>query len=79
MPPAPSEPAIAVLLPCYNEEKTISDVVARFRDALPNAAIYVYDNNSSDLTALKARAAAPSWCASRVRARAMSSAACSPI
>lgn len=51
------EPAVAVLLPCYNEEHTIADVVTRFRVALPGAAIYVYDNNSSDLTALKARAA----------------------
>lgn len=49
--------AIAVLLPCHNEEQTIGDVVKRFRDALPGAALYVYDNNSSDLTALKARAA----------------------
>jgi glycosyltransferase involved in cell wall biosynthesis len=51
------EASIAVLLPCYNEEHTIGDVVARFREALPGAAIHVYDNNSSDLTALKARAA----------------------
>ncbi|MCC0039043.1 MAG: glycosyltransferase [Brucellaceae bacterium] len=51
------EPTIAVLLPCYNEEHTIGDVVSRFRAALPAARIYVYDNNSRDLTALKARAA----------------------
>ena len=49
-------PTIAVLLPCYNEEQTIGAVVSGFRAALPQAAIYVYDNNSSDLTALKARA-----------------------
>ena len=48
--------SIAVLLPCYNEEQTIADVVLGFRDAMPEARIYVYDNNSSDLTALKARA-----------------------
>jgi glycosyltransferase involved in cell wall biosynthesis len=48
---------IAVLLPCYNEEKTIAEVVSGFRAALPSATIYVYDNNSKDLTALKARAA----------------------
>ncbi len=48
---------IAVLIPCYNEELTIADVVARFRAALPAATIYVYDNNSRDLTALRARAA----------------------
>ena len=49
--------SIAVLLPCYNEEKTIADVVARFRAALPGARILVFDNNSKDLTALRARAA----------------------
>jgi hypothetical protein len=48
--------AVAVLIPCYNEEKTIGGVVTRFRETLPSASIYVYDNNSSDLTALKARA-----------------------
>ena len=51
------ELALAVLLPCFNEERTIGEVVRRFREALPAAAIYVYDNNSSDLSALKARAA----------------------
>src|SRR5690349_18089005 len=51
-----NDPSVAVLIPCYNEEKTIGDVVTRFRAALPAAAVYVYDNNSSDLTALKARA-----------------------
>jgi glycosyltransferase involved in cell wall biosynthesis len=49
--------SVAVLLPCYNEEKTIGDVVARFRAALPGARILVFDNNSKDLTALRARAA----------------------
>lgn len=52
-----AEPAIAVLLPCYNEERTIGAVVRGFRAALPGAAIHVYDNNSSDLTAIEARAA----------------------
>lgn len=41
---------IAVLLPCYNEELTIGKVVQDFRKELPDAAIYVYDNNSSDKT-----------------------------
>ena len=41
---------IAVLLPCYNEEAAIAQTVAAFRGALPSAAIYVYDNNSSDRT-----------------------------
>lgn len=45
---------IAVLLPCYNEAATIADVVAGFRAALPTARVYVYDNNSTDGTALKA-------------------------
>ncbi|MFN4272037.1 MAG: glycosyltransferase [Aliihoeflea sp.] len=56
-PVAFAEPEIAVLIPCYNEELTIGDVVRRFRAALPAAAIHVYDNNSSDLTALAARSA----------------------
>lgn len=43
-------PKIAVLLPCYNEETAIKATVAGFRAALPGAAIYVYDNNSSDRT-----------------------------
>ena len=42
---------IAVLIPCYNEEKTIEKVVRDFRTQLPEAVIYVYDNNSSDRTA----------------------------
>ena len=41
---------IAVLVPCYNEEAAIAKVVADFRAALPDAAIYVYDNNSTDRT-----------------------------
>ncbi len=42
---------IAVLIPCYNESKTIEKVVTDFKKALPEAVIYVYDNNSSDDTA----------------------------
>ena len=42
---------IAVLIPCYNESKTIEKVVTDFKKALPEAVIYVYDNNSSDNTA----------------------------
>jgi glycosyltransferase involved in cell wall biosynthesis len=41
---------IAVLIPCYNEEKTIGKVVSDFRRELPEADIYVYDNNSNDRT-----------------------------
>jgi Glycosyl transferase family 2 len=43
--------AIAVLIPCYNEERTIGTVVADFRAVLPHARVYVYDNNSRDRTA----------------------------
>ena len=42
---------VAVLLPCYNEQETIGKVVDDFRRVLPRAAIYVYDNNSTDRTA----------------------------
>ena len=41
---------IAVLIPCYNEAKTIAKVVSDYRAALPEADIYVYDNNSTDHT-----------------------------
>ena len=52
-----SNPRVAVLLPCYNEEAAIAQVIAGFRAALPDAAIYVYDNNSRDRTVEIARAA----------------------
>ncbi len=42
---------IAVLIPCYNEEKTIAKVVRDAKEALPEAVVYVYDNNSTDATA----------------------------
>lgn len=48
---------IAVLIPCYNESKTIKQVVESYRKALPEAAIYVYDNNSTDDSRALARAA----------------------
>ena len=41
---------IAVLIPCYNESKTIAKVIADFKQNLPDAVIYVYDNNSTDST-----------------------------
>ncbi|OLD27538.1 MAG: hypothetical protein AUJ04_03755 [Acidobacteria bacterium 13_1_40CM_3_55_6] len=47
----------AVLIPCYNEELTIADVVDRFRAELPDAEIYVFDNNSTDRTAAEAERA----------------------
>ncbi|MEK6288864.1 MAG: glycosyltransferase [Acidobacteriota bacterium] len=46
----PGQPNIAVLIPCYQEELTIADVVHQFRAQLPYANIYVFDNNSSDRT-----------------------------
>jgi len=49
--------SVAVLVPCYNEEVAIGQVVKDFRAALPDAAIYVFDNNSTDNTAAAARAA----------------------
>lgn len=48
---------IAILIPCYNEEKTIGKVIADAKAALPEAVIYVYDNNSTDKTVEISRAA----------------------
>ena len=50
-------PRIAVLIPCYNEEAAIAQVVRDFRTALPGAIVYVYDNNSKDNTLAVARQA----------------------
>ena len=47
-------PSVAVLIPCRNEEATIAKVVSDFARALPNASIYVYDNDSTDRTAAEA-------------------------
>lgn len=47
---------VAVIVPCYNEERTIANVVRDFRSALPHARIYVYDNNSTDATIAVAEA-----------------------
>lgn len=48
---------IAVLIPCYNEEKTVQKVVQDFKKVLPEAVVYVYDNNSTDRTVELAEAA----------------------
>ncbi|MEO0575813.1 MAG: glycosyltransferase family 2 protein, partial [Pseudomonadota bacterium] len=53
----PRTPTVAVLVPCYNEQATIASVVRDFKSALPDAVVYVYDNNSSDNTIQEARAA----------------------
>jgi glycosyltransferase involved in cell wall biosynthesis len=48
---------VAVLVPCYNEQEAIGRVVGDFRTALPEATVYVYDNNSTDATRERAAAA----------------------
>ncbi len=53
-------PRLAVLIPCYNEEIAIAKVIADFRNSLPSAEIYVYDNNSQDNTIEVARGAGAS-------------------
>lgn len=50
-------PAVAVLVPCFNEGATVANVVSGFRQHLPTAEVYVYDNRSTDDTAERARAA----------------------
>jgi hypothetical protein len=52
--PVRDGPSVAVLIPCYNEELTVAAVVRSFKAVLPFADIYVYDNNSTDKTALRA-------------------------
>ncbi len=48
---------IAILLPCYNEELTVANIIRDFNTYLPHALVYVFDNNSSDKTVAIARAA----------------------
>ncbi|HEY4274934.1 MAG TPA: glycosyltransferase family 2 protein [Rhizomicrobium sp.] len=50
-------PRVAILVPCYNEEAAIAQVVRDFHGAMPEAAVYVYDNNSRDQTMARAREA----------------------
>ena len=50
-----TSPKIAILIPCFNEELTIANVIDRFRAELPNARIYIFDNNSTDQTVERAR------------------------
>lgn len=52
-----SQPSIAVLLPCFNEETTVRQVVSDFKVSLPDASVYVFDNASTDRTAQMAREA----------------------
>src|SRR6202042_1758012 len=51
------QPRVVVLIPCHNEAAAIGKVVFDFKRSLPEATIYVYDNNSTDRTILEARAA----------------------
>ena len=53
---------IAVLVPCYNESKTVEKVVKDYKKALPEAIVYVYDNNSTDATVLLAQKAGAIVC-----------------
>lgn len=53
----PTNPQIAVLLPCYNEAATIATVIAQFQQSLPEATIHVFDNNSNDDSAALAKKA----------------------
>src|ERR1700750_2572535 len=53
----PSSLRVAVLVPCYNEEAAVAAVVKGFKQALPDATVYVYDNNSRDRTIAVAREA----------------------
>ncbi|WP_139070907.1 glycosyltransferase family 2 protein, partial [Vibrio breoganii] len=52
-----NNPDIAVLLPCYNEQGAIGNTIAAFKEFLPSATIYVYDNNSTDNTVTEAKEA----------------------
>jgi glycosyltransferase involved in cell wall biosynthesis len=58
--PATGRGRVAILIPCYNEAATIGTVVRSFREALPDAAVYVFDNRSTDGTAQAARGAGAS-------------------
>ena len=61
----------AVLIPCYNEEATVAKVVDDFRRNLPDAQIFVYDNNSTDRTVERALAAGAVVRFEPLRAKAM--------
>ena len=67
--PQPFSQQIAVLIPCYNEEKTVAQVVRDFRAILPMAMIYVYDNNSTDQTTAKAKEAGAIVCSEKYQGK----------
>ena len=62
---------IAILIPCYNEAPTIKKVIEDFKKSLPEAQIYVYDNNSTDGTAQIARKQGQWYVMSICREKAM--------
>lgn len=62
-------PSVAVIIPCFNEEKTIFDVVTQFKKVLPRASIYVYDNCSTDNTFAEASKAGAIVVKSRKRGK----------
>lgn len=60
---------IAVLIPCYNEAATIEGVIVAFRRELPDATVYVYDNNSTDETAARAEQAGAVVCSESLQGK----------
>lgn len=60
---------VAILIPCYNEEATIKQVVLDFKQALPQADIYVYDNNSDDRTSEIAAKAGAKVCQEKLQGK----------
>lgn len=68
---------IAILIPCYNEAQTIRKVVMDWKEAIPEAKIYVYDNNSSDETATIAEDAGAIVRHEYLQGKEMSSVECS--
>lgn len=66
---APSRPRIAVVIPCYNEALSIQLVIDEFKSCLPQAELYVFDNQSSDDTAAIARAAGATVIPVRLRGK----------
>jgi len=67
--PRPMSQQIAVLIPCYNEEKTVAQVVRDFRAVLPRAKIFVYDNNSTDQTTARAKEAGAIVCTEKYQGK----------
>lgn len=69
---------VALIVPCYNEEAAIEAVVHGFRDAMPEIDVYVFDNNSTDRTALVARNAGAKVVSVQLLVREMLYAVCLP-